>query len=954
MVKDFVQPPASIPSSAQLIFCSTTKDFYFINHENFTNYVWNAENGTTHSQQLYSLVFAEDNDGNIWHNNTLNKIDANTKQSENVLKSIKASGQDIPERIVFLDIVVDHHNKVWLSTDFIGLWMYDPEKKTIKQYKHSASDPYSIASDVLYDLHVTSENKIAVGSIHGLSVLDQSTDQFQNYSESDGLGHNEIKAITEDNNGNLWVSTVAGLSSVNMDDSRIRNYNNDDGLPNNNFMTYASHTDQKGNLYFGMYGGSIRFHPDNLSKTQFTGPLHLLDFYIKKELIQPQDSSELLSNNIRFLKELKLNHKQGDIGFSFTMPAYDNNDKIVYKYQLDGYDEHWTSTQDQFAHYTNIQPGKYTFNVKVEESDRFSASEVSSLDIIISPPIWKTWWAYVLYLLGISALIYFIYNFNLSRHLARAEAQQLKEMDELKTRFFTNITHEFRTPLTVIMGINENIKGHPTEKSLIRRNGKNLLLLVNQLLDLSKAEFGNLKVNDTWGDIINFLQYLTESFSSRATDKNIRLTYYAEEEELMTLFDENKVQQIIYNLISNALKFTEGEGKIIVHVLKEAYHDKPVITIKIKDTGIGIPEHLIPHIFDRFYQADNSSTRRGEGSGIGLALVKELVEILDGDITVESAEGKGTQFTIKLPIRKAKHKSTPTFQKLDKEQAEARLPEFAVPVLENETATYDSKRQSDKDDSKPIILLVEDNRDVRTYIESILKDEYQIQIADNGALGIEKAIQVVPDIIISDVMMPIKDGYAVCDTLKRDVRTSHIPIILLTAKATQEDKIEGLQYGADAYLTKPFDKDELRIRLQKLVEANQKRQAYYASTHLDTSQSIGTDEPSLIKSKTEDDFIARLTTIVEQHVSDNQFGVPELNKAIGMSKTQGYRKLKALTDKAPSQFIRSIRLQKALQLLQNSELNISEIAYEVGFSDPNYFSRTFQEEFGKSPRHYRN
>ena len=946
-IHPFPRPKGQLPLTADLLLHTSTNDFYFSDIPNRTTYIWNRETKELQQLAFFATDLTEDALGNVWGNNGLWRIHPTTKKLVNIAADLRKAGFFFPKVNNLGHIIVDKEDKIWLSTDGEGLWMYDPVGDTTANFKHAPNNPFSIASDILYDLYSTSDNRIVVGTIHGLSILDKNHRHFQNFTESNGLAHNRVMSITEDKKGNIWAATRAGLSCIHKEDGKIKNYDTTDGIPESSFYTYPAYTDQLGNLYFGMTDRGIRFHPDNLPTKQVSAPIYLIDFYLKKELVNPLDSSGILTKNVRYLETLKLSYLQNDFGFSFTMPIFEKNNKIIYQYQLEGYETTWNTTSDNFAHYTNIQPGNYTFSVKVEESDEFVSLQTASINIIMPPPFWKTWWAYLLYVGSFLAITYSIYRFNLSRQLAQAETEQLKEMDELKTRFFTNITHEFRTPLTVIMGINENIHGHLTEKQLIRRNSKNLLRLVNQLLDISKAEFGNLRINDSWGDIITYLQYLTESFASRATDKGIKLTYYSEEEQLEMLFDEEKMQQIVYNLLSNALKFTEAEGKIIVHVQKTRIAENPFLIIKIKDTGIGIPDELLPTIFNRFQQIDNSNTRQVEGTGIGLALVKELVTLMKGKIRVDSTLGKGTQFTVSLPIRQAKEANTPT-RSIDlpkKQDLKAAI--TAEPFLTRESTASLSNPNEPVTSQLPILLLIEDNRDVALYIASILKEDYQIHFAKNGQQGIDQAIELVPDIIISDVMMPIKDGYEVCKTLKTDERTSHIPIILLTAKATHSDKIVGLRYGADAYLTKPFDKEELLLRLEKLVAIRQQLQLQYVNASLHTTQkSIGA-------LPLEDAFLKKLQIYIDTHIDNADLGVAEVSKALQMSRSQVYRKLNALTGKSVTQLIRATRLAKGKVLLRASDLTIAEIAYEIGFTDPNYFSRAFQQAFGTSPSDFR-
>lgn len=520
------------------------------------------------------------------------------------------------------------------------------------------------------------------------------------------------------------------------------------------------------------------------------------------------------------------------------------------------------------------------------------------------------------------------------------EAERLKELNEFKTRFYTNITHEFRTPLTVIMGMSENIQGHPQEKELINRNSANLLRLINQLLDLSKLESGSLTLNPVHQDIIVYLQYLTESFYSNATQKNIRLVFYSEEKEVSMDYDERIIQQIVYNLLSNALKFTLEGGRIIFHASKIEQEGQPLLKLKVKDTGQGISPENIDHIFDRFYQVNHADNRESEGTGIGLALTKELVELMNGRIEVESEKGVGTEFILYLPIEADITATSP-------QPLNALLPIEEALTLAPSTELQDEAPEAVTSEL-PELLIIEDNQDIITYIKTILHGQYLFHAAKNGALGIEQALEIIPDIIISDVMMPKKNGYEVCETLKQDERTSHVPIILLTAKSTQEDKLQGLKYGADAYLIKPFDKQELMVRLEKLLEVRQQLQKRYANA------SATREENEKTPSSPEEVFLQKLHWYIHDNLSDAEFGVPQLAEVALLSQMQLYRKLKALTDKTPSQFIRSYRLQQGLVLLQRGELNVSEVAYEVGFTDPNYFSRTFQKEFKRTPSSFIN
>jgi signal transduction histidine kinase/DNA-binding response OmpR family regulator len=513
------------------------------------------------------------------------------------------------------------------------------------------------------------------------------------------------------------------------------------------------------------------------------------------------------------------------------------------------------------------------------------------------------------------------------------EAERLKELDSLKSRLYTNITHEFRTPLTVIMGMTDQIKQNKRAKELIHRNSHHLLQLINQLLDLAKAEKGQLTLNVKNGNVVDFIKYLTESFLSTAKTKSVHLSFYSELEVLDMDYDENKIQQIIHNLLSNALKFTPKHGQILLYIKMIEKGNRSYLHLSVKDTGIGIPQKDLPFIFDRFYQSDTSSTRGVDGTGIGLALIKELVQLMEGVIEVKSEFGKGSEFSIQLPIL---NQDSLVIIK-NKKPFESQETIIPAPQLEKEEKLHQSIP------SKPVLLLVEDNLDITTYIQSFLNNQYKIITAKNGKEGIEKAFEIIPDIIVSDIMMPLKDGFELTQTIKKAAETSHIPIILLTAKADQENKIKGLEYGADAYLMKPFDKNELLIRLKSLIDLRNKLQSHYSKLDLTKKEKI-----KKLKDK-EYAFLKKFHEVIEEHLDKKDFSIPQIAQVLQMSQVQVYRKIKGLTGKTPTQYIRSIRMKKAMHLLQHTNLNISEITYQLGYSDPNYFSRIFQQYFGQTP-----
>ena len=522
------------------------------------------------------------------------------------------------------------------------------------------------------------------------------------------------------------------------------------------------------------------------------------------------------------------------------------------------------------------------------------------------------------------------------------QKEKLEELDETKSRFFTNISHEFRTPLTIISGMVDQIREKPDlwldrGTKMVKQNTIGLLNLVNQILDLRKLEANEMKLEMVNGDVLNYLRYVVESHHSYAAKKGLQLHFLTDEQEIKMDYDPDKLLRIVTNLLSNAIKFTPDGGNIYLRLEERTMNGSPVFCLQVQDSGVGIPENDLPHIFGRFYQVDDSSTRKGEGTGIGLALTHELVKLLGGNISAKSIVGKGTTFTVELPIL---NESAVQAESLE----ESKMMEKAIlePALVNPV----SEETEFGTAGKPSILIVEDNPDVRQYLVACLEDSYQLTTADNGQTGIDLAIEQVPDLIVSDVMMPEKDGYELTETLKTDERTDHIPIILLTAKADLDSKISGLEKGADAYLAKPFEKRELLVRLEKLLELRKKLQARYARLP-------NTTDPDSYRDETlpapEHPFLQKFYALLEKELSNPELDMNQLSRTLGMSRSQVFRKLKALTGKSASALIRTYRLQKGRQLLTNGELTISEVAYEVGFTSLNYFSAAFFDEFGERP-----
>jgi signal transduction histidine kinase/DNA-binding response OmpR family regulator/ligand-binding sensor domain-containing protein len=886
------------------------------------------------------------------------------------------------------DIQFDQNGKLWVGLGQGGLFCYNPGDSTFRDFFPAFKDKLPNVFSVCVDR----ENSVWCGGHFGLKKWDQRKEawtDFSNLGISDGA---KVQSITEDEKGRIWIGSDNGLFWIDPADGSIRRFGEEDyffgenvttvfidrfkqlwALAHGVFYVYdetrdrftsfgekeglpsievdnpnAYLVDKDGAFYFLWSANHIyRLNPHKIEPDLQLPSLHFTGFQLFSQKINPGAPNNILKKALDYTEHIRLQFAQNDFTLHYTAPEYAHPDKLEFFIRMEGFNDEWQNVGNKReARYTNLSPGKYTFQVKVRNHLGVESETPRSLAITILPPWYRTNLAYALWISLILGTIYAVYRYQLRRRLAIAEAAQLKELDQAKTQLYTNITHEFRTPLTVILGMAEQVKSDPKNwfnegLRLIGRNGKHLLYLVNQLLDLSKLESGSMPLHLVHGDVISYLQYLTESFYSYADSKDIRLHFRTDISEKNMDHDPEKMQHILSNLLSNAIKFTPAGGDVYIEcsVLSAQFsvEGEEALQVKVSDTGFGIaPEHL-PHIFDRFYQADPSATRRGEGTGIGLALTKELVKVMGGEIEVESAVGKGTKFSIQLPV-------THTAQAQPSPAPELSEALLATALVEEESpAAVQPVEPSDR----YTVLLVEDNQDVITYLSSILSLYYRVETASNGKEGIAKALELTPDLIVSDVMMPDTDGFELCQTLKTDERTSHIPIILLTAKADQASKVEGLTYGADAYLTKPFHKEELLVRVEKLIEQRRKLQEKY--------QQAGSLRPLLQAPAAgiDDTFLQKVVRHIETHLSDEEYGMPQLCKAMNMSRSNLFRKLKALTGKSATDLIRTMRLEKAKELLETTEMSVSEVCYAVGFNNTSYFSTAFREAYGVAPSEMR-
>lgn len=869
-------------------------------------------------------------------------------------------------------VIEGSYDRIWIGT--IGAGLNELSAKTlyadelhrvpeIVNYKHDSANHLSLECDSITVLLLDGRDHLWIGTQGGgLNRREPYHGRFINYRE---LKYDFIRNIALSHPTYVWLTDADRIMRYNYITKDHELYINQDHSLALNFNSNACFKSRNGTIYFGGDRGFVSFHPDSGFGCGKKSRVVLNQFNLF-------GVPAMLDTNIFEKKLLILNNDQKIFSFDFMALDFPKNADVQYAYKMEGFHDDWIFTGNyRQAHFTHLSPGDYVFRVKAFDSKDVSYSEETQIPIKIIPPWYETIWASALFIFGFALLIFGIYKFQLRRirfrnelQMKRFEAQQLLEMDRMKNNFFANISHEFRTPLTLILGplnqlINNEFKGDPGELYLImKRNGRRLLQLINQLLDLSKLEAEEMSLQIQQGNVVNFLRGIVFSFTSLAERKKIHLQFTSQHEDLEFFFDRDKLEKIVSNLLSNAFKFTGKNGKISVNVSiaevdnetstkfkaskPNSLHKNRSLKIEVSDSGIGIAPDQLGKIFDRFYQADNASSRKFEGTGIGLALTKELVELHNGLIEVRSEPGKGSTFTVLLPFRK------------DQVQGQKKLPEESHSVVEKievteilESPEKQQKMPAKKSDDLPLVLIVEDNRDVIWYIRSYLENQYRIIEAEDGESGFQKAIQSIPDLIVSDVMMPNMDGFEFCEKAKTDERTSHIPVILLTAKASTDNKLDGLEKGADDYLIKPFNAKELLVRMKNLIEQRKKLRERF-------SRELTLKPKDITVTSADEKWLTKLMEIVENHLSDSSFDTPMLAKKIGLSRSQLHRKLVALTDQAPNQFIRLMRLRRAAQLLEQKSGNITEIAYEVGFNNISYFSSRFREQFGVLPSEYKN
>jgi signal transduction histidine kinase/ligand-binding sensor domain-containing protein/AraC-like DNA-binding protein len=866
----------------------------------------------------------------------------------------------ISHAIVF-SIYQDRQGNMWIGTEGGGLNLYDRKNDQFIRFQYNRDNPHSLSNNIVNVIYEDLQGNLWVGTQGGLNVLDRSKNTFTAYTIKDGLPNNVIQAIEEDRYGYLWLSTNKGISRFDPKTITFRNYEIADGLRSNSFNRLSSFRNKQGTIYFGGINGLDYFHPDSIADNNFIPPVYFTELQVFNKPVSFREDHAPITRPIDEADEIRLSYKESVFSLAFAALNYTAPEKNQYAYKLEGFDERWNLVGSQRkATYTNLDPGEYILRVKAANNDGIWNEQGNAIRIVISPPFWKTWWARIIYMVLLITTLFFLRYILLQRMKVRNRL----EMDDIKLRFYANISHEFRTPLTLILGpLNQltasaEIGGKDKQMlHLIHRNGQHLLRLINQLMHIYELDAGFMKLNVMKGDIIAFTKGIKEAFQFTAEKRNIVYNFSSSTPGAETYFDPDKVEKIVLNILSNAFKYTPDPGTISVSVtifengippvpeviLKKNRHARSFVCIRITDNGEGISQVHHEKVFDPFFRLEREH-RTKEGTGIGLALARQLAVLHHGDILLRSDIGEGCEFSVWLPVG---HEAFASGEISDK-------PYDTTDRLLDAQTTYgitDNKLTSQTDllesRRRPLLLVVDDNSDIRQFIKLNFDAAFQIEEAENGEIGFQKACDSIPDIIISDVMMPVLDGVAMCCRIKKDIRTSHIPVVLLTARSDEDFQLHAFQAAhADDYIVKPFSTNVLLAKLGNIIELRESFRKKYQRDFIAHPSAPATTSPDAI-------FIKKAVEIVEQNIEDPGFNVETFCRDLGMSQTNLYRKLQSILGVSGNQFIKDIRMKRAVQLLASGQYPVHEIARMVGFTDANYFSKSFKKQFGVLPSSWR-
>lgn len=918
----------------------------------FTQYRNQANDTTSLANDNVWEIF-EDQDQNLWIGTLGGGLDLFDRQTRRFIHHQYANGVGLVHSNFITAMMQDRKGSLWIGSDN-GIVVFDKRKNTTAYYK-ATDGKNALGNGSVICLLEDSRGRIWIGTREGLNLFDPKTQDFKVLTTADGLPDNMILNILEDSNKTLWISTPNGMCSAvpNVNGKRVAlsvvNYDEKNNLQNREFNDNAAIKTRRGELFFGgPYGFNI-IDPVKLSKNLHHSKIVFTNLLIFNNNVEPGriiNGRVLLERSLLQTEHVTLKYNENVFTIEFAALDFAPSNQNKYAYMLEGFNPDWlySNGNQRQVTYTNLDPGHYTFKVKALNGDGLW-SDVKTLKITVQPPFWRTPFAYAMYAVVIAGLFLLGRRITIERIRMRYEVKQQRQevekahaIEQLKTKFFTNVSHEFRTPLSLIISpldkiINQTPEGEQKKQlNLVQRNAKRLLSLVNQLLDFRKMEVQEIRLHPAIGDIIKFCRDISYSFTDIAEKKSIGFSFTSNVESLEIYFDSDKIEKILFNLLSNAFKYTHDHGTVRIHLNYTAAAiagADGTLAIEVTDTGIGIPSDMHDKVFERFFQTDVPQSMVNQGTGIGLAITKEFVKLHGGIITVKSEPEKGTCFTVLLPAKKF-------YQDL------ARI--TTQPLVE-ESAGQMTSEMDDRSGKKKTIMIVDDNEDIRFYLKDNLKNQYHVEEAPNGEEGWERIKELNPDLVVSDVMMPLMDGIELARRIKSETLTSHIPVILLTARGSEEKQLEGLNAGVNDYITKPFTFEILASRIRNLLAQQKLLQKRF-------QKQIEVNPQEITITPVDERFIKQALEVVEKNIDNAGFSVEDFSRDMYMNRVTLYRKILSITGKTPIGFIRSIRLKRAAQLLEKSGMTVAEIAYEVGFNDPKHFSKFFKEEFKVLPSQY--
>ena len=906
---------------------------------------FNQRNSQLVNENVYAIL--PDGEGNLWLGTLSALVRFNPEQRSFTTIEKEKDGTPVVSKQI-TTLFRDSHKRLWIGGEE-GLSVFKQEGLDIQKASIlPVSNVTKLFTNCIYE---ASNGIIWVGTREGFYCFNEKDKQIKRYNTTNGLPNNVVYGILEDSFGRLWLSTNRGISCFNPETEKFRNFTESDGLQSNQFNTASYCRTSVGQMYFGGINGITTFRPELLLDNPYTPPVVITKLQLFNKVVRPDDETGILTKNISETKSITLKSWQTAFSIEFVVSNYISGQHNTFAYKLEGYDKEWYYlTDSRTVSYSNLPQGTYQFLVKAANSDGKWNPIPTALEIIVLPIWYKTWWALLIFFATFAGFITFVFRFFWMRksmeaqlEIERRDKEHQEEINQMKMRFFINISHELRTPLTLILTplqeIINKISDRWTRNQLeyIQRNANRLLHLVNQLMDYRRAELGVFELKAKKGNAHQLIQDNFLFYDKLARHKKITYTLHSELEDKEVLFDANYLELIVNNLLSNAFKYTES-GQSITVTLKE---ENGWLLLQVSDTGIGIPINKQGKIFERFYQIESEHV----GSGIGLSLVQRLIELHHGRIELDSEENKGSTFSVYLPQDLSVYKPSELASNNEQNEEEQVYSTNSKAMYFIDTEKVENESVESGDKKRGTILIVEDNNEIRRYLSNGLADLFNTLEAGNGEEALEKLKDNEVDVIVTDVMMPVMDGIKLCKNVKQNIRTCHIPVIILSAKTDIKDQMEGLQMGADDYIPKPFSLAILTTKIQNMMRTRRRMLDKYA-------KSLEVEPEKITFNAMDEALLKRAMAIVEKNMDNIEFSTDEFAREMNMSRSNLHLKLKAITGESTIDFIRKIRFNEAAKLLKDGRYTVAEVSTMVGFNTPSYFATSFKKYFGCLPTEY--